>query len=601
MLKYNLFAKNRLRMFDICRIPMHYCPFYTVLITVVSFLNGIVPTLSILATSYFINSSIIFFIEGSNQIHIKISVIAIIVCISYISLSPLFMKYINTKLKNNLKESFVVSLIERIGSLKYDYLENELSLDLISRISSEPEVQCVNAYGNVLGAVSLMLKILGIMGVLFLKVPWATITIALIAVPTFIIAIRGGKENYEANRESEKHLRRVRYLSGVLTGRKSAKERNLFNFSEKVNKLWHEQYEIARNIKFKASLKWLKGSEISGILTSLLIAVIILILVFPLKKGLLSIGIFISITNSIISLIPDLAWQLPEYTESIAQAKGYLEDFSKFLSLEYNKEYLCIPAKNPIVIDRIEFKNVTFRYPGTESYVLKNLNLIIEKGKHYALVGVNGSGKTTITKLLTGLYEDFGGDILINNISIKEYGQKELKSMFSVVYQDFARYGISLRQNIELGNLNQRSNQRMEEVLEESGLIDLVKILPNGIDSSIGRIVKDSVDLSGGQWQRVTIARALLSDGSLRILDEPTSSLDPVSESQLYENFKWISSLNTTLFISHRLASTKFADIIYVIEGGAVSEQGNFEELMKKNGLYAEMFKSQRSWYEDEV
>src|SRR5699024_7745764 len=115
----------------------------------------------------------------------------------------------------------------------------------------------------------------------------------------------------------------------------------------------------------------------------------------------------------------------------------------------------------------------------------------------------------------------------------------------------------------------------MEEVLEESGLIDLVKILPNGIDSSIGRIIKDSVDLSGGQWQRVTIARALLSDGSLRILDEPTSSLDPVSESQLYENFKWISSLNTTLFISHRLASTKFADIIYVIEGGAVSEQGN--------------------------
>jgi len=217
-------------------------------------------------------------------------------------------------------------------------------------------------------------------------------------------------------------------------------------------------------------------------------------------------------------------------------------------------------------VNRIEFRNVTFRYPGTKRDVLKNLNLVIESGKHYAFVGANGSGKTTITKLLTGLYEEFEGDILINNSSIKMYSKEELKSMFAVVYQDFAKYEISLKDNIALGNVNGYSIQRFQEAIEESGLIELVQELPRGIDSYIGRIIKDSLDLSGGQWQRIAMARTLVSNASLRILDEPTAALDPVSESRLYENFEKINHGKTTLLISHRLASTKLADVIYVIE-----------------------------------
>ncbi len=600
MSKYNLFSKNKLGMLDIIRIPVYYFPFYAISIAIVSFFNGLVPTLSLLSISQFINSSIMFFTEGQGATHIKMSVLAIVLCTLYLNLSALLMEYLNTKLENGLRESFSVSLMGRIASLKYDYLEEDLSLDLISRVSRQPETQCANAYGQVLGAFSLILKIIGIMGVLLFKVAWAALVIVFIAIPTFHIAIRGGKENYEANREAEKHIRKAGYLSEVLIGRNAAKERTLFNFSKKVNDLWHEQYEVARNLKFKASLKWLKESEIGGILTSLLIAIIILILVFPLKGGLLSIGLFISIVNSIISLIPDLAWQLPEYTEAIAESKEYLEDFTSLLSLNYKNEYLCASSEEPILVNRIEFRNVTFRYPGTKRDILKNLNLVIEGGKHYAFVGVNGCGKTTITKLLTGLYEQFEGDILINDISIRMYGQEELKSMFAIAYQDFAKYEISLKDNIALGNLNGYNPQCIQEAIEESGLMDLVEVLPNGIDSSIGRILKDSLDLSGGQWQRVAIARALVSNASLRILDEPTAALDPISESQLYESFEKINRGKTTLLISHRLASTKLADVIYVIEDGAVSEQGNFDELMKKNGSYAEMFNSQRGWYENE-
>ncbi|WP_346914340.1 ABC transporter ATP-binding protein [Clostridium sp.] len=600
MSNFNLFTKKALGILDIIRIPVHYCPFYSISIAVVSFFGGVVPTLSLLAVSYFINSSIKFFTEGSGAAHIKLSVLAIVLCSLYSSLSPLLMEYLNTKLENSLRENFFVSLIGRVASLKYEYFEDDLSLDLISRVSRQPETQCVKSYGQVLGAFSLILKIIGIMGVLLFKVAWAALAIAFIAIPTFRIAIRGGKENYEANRESEKHIRKAGYLSEILIGRNAAKERTLFNYSNKINDSWHKQYEVARNLKFKASLKWLKESEIGGILTSLLIAVIILILVFPLKRGLLSIGLFISIVNSTISLIPDLAWQLPEYTEAIAQSKEYLEDFTSLLSLKYKNEYLCVSSENPILVNRIEFRNVTFRYPGTKRDILKNLNLVIERGKHYALVGANGSGKTTITKLLTGLYEEFEGDILINDISIKMYSQEKLKSMFAVVYQDFAKYEISLKDNIALGNVNGYSTQRFQEAIEESGLIELVQELPRGIDSHIGRIIKDSLDLSGGQWQRIAMARTLVSNASLRILDEPTAALDPVSESRLYENFEKINHGKTTLLISHRLASTKLADVIYVIEDGAVSEHGNFDELMTKNGYYAEMFHSQRRWYENE-
>lgn len=601
MFKYDVFLKKKLGMIDIIRMPLRYSPRYTILIALVSFLSGVVPTLSLLATSHFINSSIAFFTEGTGKSQIQMSVLGIILCTLYFSLAPLLLEYLNTRLENSLTESYVVSLIGIIGSLKYHYLENESSLDLISRIASQPEKQCVKSYEKILGAFGLMIKIIGIMAVLFFKVPWAAIAIALIAIPTFFIAIKGGKENYEANRESEKYNRRVKYLSEILTGRKSAKERNLFNFSKKVNDTWHEHYEKSRNIKFKASLKWLKGSEIGGVLTSLLISVIILILVFPLEKGLLSLGLFISITNSIMSLIPDLAWQLPEYTKAIAQSKEYLHDFSALLSLEYNHAYLCLPSKEATLVERIEFRNVSFKYPGTERYVLNNLNLVIEKGKHYALVGVNGSGKTTITKLLTGLYEDYEGEILVNGKAINEYSQESLKSMFAVVYQDFARYGLSLKENIEIGNSHLDSSKKLYDVVNESGVVDFLETLSEGVNTSIGKIVKDSTDLSGGQWQRVAIARALVSSASVRILDEPTAALDPVSESQLYENFEQMSSSMTTLLISHRLASTKFANLIYVIEDGCVSEKGSFDELMKQKGSYAKMFTSQRGWYENEI
>ncbi len=187
---------------------------------------------------------------------------------------------------------------------------------------------------------------------------------------------------------------------------------------------------------------------------------------------------------------------------------------------------------------------------------------------------------------------------MINGKSIKTYRQDQLKAMCSVVYQDFARYCISFRDNILLGDINSFDNlDNMNKAIETVELQDVVGGLPLGISSNLGKIKNDGVDLSGGQWQRIAMARGIVSPASIRILDEPFAALDPISESNVYEKFEEISRGQTTIFISHRLGSTKIADEIFVIGDGAIVESGSYEELMKRNGVYTKMYESQRSWY----
>ena len=202
------------------------------------------------------------------------------------------------------------------------------------------------------------------------------------------------------------------------------------------------------------------------------------------------------------------------------------------------------------------------------------------------------------------MYDDYVGEILINGVSIKNYKADEIKSMFSVVYQDYSRYDISLRENIEVGNIeniNERSNeQRLLEIIEKLELSDLISRLSSGIDTPLGKLEQDGVDISGGQWQKLAIARSLINNRPIRILDEPSSALDPFSEKALYEIFNKENKDKLTILISHRLASTVFSDKIFVLDGGKLVEEGDFKSLLGKDGLYQTMFNKQKQWYKDE-
>jgi ATP-binding cassette subfamily B protein len=281
--------------------------------------------------------------------------------------------------------------------------------------------------------------------------------------------------------------------------------------------------------------------------------------------------------------------------ENISRVGEYMKDLTEFAAMSQTKDALTEPDANPLAFDSLEFRNVSFRYPGSERLVLDGLSFKLEAGRHYAFVGKNGAGKTTITKLLTGLFTQYEGEILINGKELREYPASTVKALFSVVYQDFARYYIRLKDNITLGDVHRKGNEQQAAHL--AGLDETVSSLNLGLDTPLGKIMAGGQDLSGGQWQRVAIARSLNSRAPVKMLDEPTSALDPISESLLYRDFEKLMLGKTTVFVSHRLGSTKLADEILVIDSGRIIERGTHEVLMAANGAYAGMFEAQRGWY----
>lgn len=597
----NTSTNVRHKKIGILKTPLIYARKYAVIIAIQKILEGIVPTLQILATAKFLDTAIAIVDKNKNFNDIFIPLGLVMLLLVYSLMSQKLVKFIEVKLEMELREKLRVSITEKRAKLKYSHVENNCTWDLISRVSKDPEIRFKDAYNEFLSMVAMFIRIIGLLFVIFIHAWWAAIIILLISFPLFKVALKNGTDSYEADREVSKYRRRFEYLGKVLTGRESAEERTLFGYSKEINEKWKEQYEIARKIEYKTVLKNVIRTRIRGIITAIISIVIIIILLKPVQMESLSIGLFISIANGVFELIQLMSWQFTYYIEELAKNKEYVVDFNEFYSLDETEGAIDKPSKENIDFDCLEFKDVSFKYPKTNNYILKNLSFVIKKGGHYSFVGVNGAGKTTITKLITGLYDNFEGQIFINGKDIREYKQSELKSFCSVVYQDFAKYFISFRDNIALGDINNIEKNNMKDKVKSSmrimGLYDVAEKLSNGIETQLGKIKESGVDLSGGQWQRIGMARAINNNAPIRILDEPTASLDPISESNIYEHFEEISKGGTTIFISHRLGSTKLASEIFVIGNGTIIEKGSHEELMKLRGIYSDMYESQRSWY----
>ena len=597
-MKEKILTDKKYGLRDYLYIPFSVYPFGCLLKLLTKLVSALLPALQVLTIAAFIDrvTLVVQGKAGGNEVYVPLLLLACILAFTY--LNGQLIAFLNLKTELRLAGTYETALLDKRGKLEYWHIENDDSWNVVDRTCKETTEKLLRGFDSLLDMGELLIRVLSLLIILTLQVWWIGLAILAVSIPLFRVSLKAGKENYEAYRNAEKKTREAEYLHKVLTERESAEERTLFGYSDWLNKKWLEKYETARKITMSVMLRnyiKMKGSSLITVAISL---IIILVLLYPLSQGKLTAGMFIALVSAALELIQLMSWQLARLTEQMAKNKAYMDDLTEFVGLSEDDGALKEKNASPDVVEEVEFRDVSFRYPGTDSYILKHFSLRIEKGRHYAFVGINGAGKTTIVKLLTGLYRGYEGDIFINGRNSREYDSRQLMDMFSVVYQDFARYQISFADNIRLGNRTETDEARFSQVLSFNEIGEIAQALPNGTDTCLGKIKKNGVDLSGGQWQKIAIGRALYQRASIRIMDEPTAALDPVSESNVYRIFGEASRDVTTIFITHRLGAARLADTIVVLDGGNAAETGSHEELMAKQGIYAEMFEAQRSWYQ---
>jgi ATP-binding cassette subfamily B protein len=283
----------------------------------------------------------------------------------------------------------------------------------------------------------------------------------------------------------------------------------------------------------------------------------------------------------------------------VADQALFLTDLLAFFEMKPAVESKPNGLPTPRPIQRgFEFRDVSFAYPGTDRRILSNFNFTLYPGERVALIGENGQGKTTVVKLITRLYDPTEGSILLDGVDLREYDLADLHSEIGVIFQDFMRYEMTARENIAMGRIEvDHADDAIEYAAKKSMASEVIARLRNGYDQMLGRRFEGGVDLSGGEWQKVALARAYLRDAQLLVLDEPTASLDARSEFEVFERFAELTCGKMALLISHRFSTVRMADRIVVLEGGRLVEEGNHGQLLALGGRYAAMFEMQAASY----
>lgn len=592
--------KAKYYMFVFLQEMIKMIPFHAGYLLLVAVISAFLPTVQALAIAEFVNRVEGTYGGGSEVSLVLLPLILLLGIVIFKQMIPSVTNLIHASAQNHLKIALKNRFVKKQAVLQYRYIEDHESCALIYRVCERAEDRFWTGYRTVCNGIELVIKCAALMSIVMQASILSGAAILLVSVPLFYLAHKTGKQNYVLQKDAVEIKRRYKYLSTILSDRDHAKERTIFGYSKHIEEEYNSLSDYA-NQKEAAIEKKRYANMKSGSLTMVMLAVIIMLLLLPaLSSGKLSNGLYVGLVTSILSLVQGMSWTLAGIMQGIADLNAYLHDVSVFLSMEEKGNADAEPLKIPgFQVETIEFRNVSFRYPGRDEYVLKDCSFVLQGNKCYAVVGKNGAGKSTLTKLLTGLYEDYEGQILINGKDLREYRYGELKWMFSVVFQDFARYALSFRENILVGNVNKNNEQLLGQIIEKLELESCVQELPCGLDSKLGKLEKDGVDLSGGQWQKLAIARLLYSEAPIHILDEPTAALDPKGEAKVYEMFTQVNGEKFTILVTHRLGAARMADEILVLDQGRIVEQGTHKDLVElDNGLYKEMFDSQRCWYE---
>ncbi len=448
---------------------------------------------------------------------------------------------------------------------------------------------------------SIAVTVVGIIIIGTLNV-WIMLGIAALAAVNFAVrnyANKWGKANIWD--PLAKWWRKNDYMHREVTDFTFAKEVRLFGLKDWLTGKYMELKNERYNAQVRNEKLWFLIALFSTVITQGVQLFVYIYLIYTVSRGEVTIGNFTLYVASSTKMFEYLNGLLGGIAD-LFQRSRQVDDFRSFMDYDGGSDPEA--GKELPAFDKweFEFRNVSFKYPKAEQYALENLSITVKAGERLAVVGLNGAGKSTFIKLLLRLYEPTEGEILLNGVNIREYSKRSYYRAFAPVFQDVELFAFPLAENVSMQSPENTDKQLAEKCLTDAGLGDKLKELPNGVSTEILKVIHDDgVDLSGGEKQKLALARALYKDAPVVVLDEPTAALDALAESKLYNDFDKLIGGKTAVYISHRLSSTQFCKNVAMFKDGRLEEYGTHDELMKRDGAYAEMFRIQAQYYIEEV
>ena len=505
--------------------------------------------------------------------------------------------YVDSVLSEMFTNATSVRLMEHASTLDLEDFENADLQDQLERARRQTMGR-MSLMSQLFGQAQDLITILTFGAGLLAYAPWLIVLLAVALLPAFIGESHFNAQNYSLNFQWTPERRQLEYLRQMGSSVETAKEVKIFN----LNRFFIERFRFLSQKFFDANRKLAARRAFWGTLLSALgtlgYYIAYAYIAWRTVRGDFSIGDLTFLAGSFRRLRQLLESLLTGFSQVASQAL-YLDDLYSFFRIqpEIISKPNALPVPSPFRQGFV-FDDVGFRYEGSDRWALRHLSFELRAGEVLALVGENGAGKTTLVKLLARLYDPDEGRITLDGIDLREYDLDDLRANIGVIFQDFVRYHMTAAENIGVGQVEDMTNRSRIEDAARRGMADqVVAGLERGYDQVIGRRFKEGVDLSGGQWQKIAIARAYMRDAQVMILDEPTAALDARSEFEVFERFKELSDDKTAILISHRFSSVRMADRILVLADGKVEASGTHAELMEQGGRYAELFELQAAGY----
>src|SRR5229473_1945100 len=504
-------------------------------------------------------------------------------------------------LQNAVSMRIQLMVMEKAASLDLAFYEDPASYDLLRRAQTDSINRPVMMISTAFGLVQTLLTFVTMVAVLLVVSPLLALLALVTPIPAFIADTRYGWRGYNIARWGSRLLRRMTYLVTLVTTDSYAKEVKLFGlgqyFIDRYRLIAKAYYGTQRAQVARRYMTGFALGNLSTIVTSLTYLYVALQAII----GRLTLGDLTLYTAAASQVQGSIQGILGGFS-GMYEHNLYLNNLFELMETKSALPVAATPTKVPQPLrGEIRFDNVTFAYPGAEANALSNLSFTVKPGETLAIVGRNGAGKTTLFKLICRLYDPNEGRILIDGIDIRDFDPNELRAQIGAMFQDYVTCQATAAENIGLGNVPDiNDRERIEVAGAQAGAAELIGGLPDGYDTALGKWFDHGVNLSGGEWQKVALARAFMRDAKILLLDEPTSALDAQAEYDLFERLRSLTRGRTAVYISHRFSTVRRADRIVFLEHGRLVEEGTHAELMRLNGRYARLFRMQASAYTGE-